>query len=448
MRSNLSYKRKFSKLANLFISLLILSGFLISCDWNSSEKRNSERAEMDGNTGITKNDSSYIVDVTAVDYAFGMPTEIPSGWITFRMQNMGKEVHHGVIAKFVDSLSYKALSQMISTAVEKSTLEAYDPIYAVMEKDYGGPAMLSPGLTGETTVYLEPGLYTLSCHLRTAEGIYHMDKGMNRPFVVTKNKSGTNKPATTVDLTLSNFAIEVGPITAGDQVFNINYEDYDYHNVHLAKLKKNQEIEDLKIWMTSAQAPSPFLFLGGAEQVPQGETSTFKAAMEPGRYALVAFGQSIAGMVAEINVPEKGQSVPVSKENINNEVRIYLDLEGTNYPRQLPIGRTPVTIKNTGNNNYRYILALIKEGSSKEDLKNYLFEVVGNRNDVSEETEVPYYHIWEKKLSPGEKNTFSLKVEEKNYVLVGPLIPGQSLKSQWREENLIHMIKGIKKNDG
>ena len=436
-------KKEITLIFKKIIYLCILVVLSVSCDWNSSEKTNTESAGSEEIEETTK-DSAFVVDVKALDYAFGMPSEIPSGWITFRMENLGKEVHHGVIAKFVDTLSYEKLSQMISKAVKESTQEAYDPLYAVMEKDYGGPAMLSPGLTGETTVYLEPGLYTLSCHLKTSEGIYHMDRGMNRPFVVTSKKVDTQKPQTTVDLTLSNFAIELGPVSAGDQIFNVNYEDYDYHNVHLAKLEQDQKMEDLMIWMTRAQMPSPYRFLGGAEQVPVGKTSTFKAFLEPGRYAFVAFGQSIAGMAVEITVPKKGKSVPVDDENINKEVIIKIDLEKTDYPQQLPIGRTPIAIKNTGDREYRYILSLLKKGSSKEDFEDYLENNIVEQKVETKGKKNPSYQIWENILSPDEEDKFSLKVEERDYVLLGPLIPGKSLKSQWRKQNLIHIFNGRK----
>ncbi|MGY5850046.1 hypothetical protein [Salegentibacter sp. F14] len=430
-----------------FLLSLCISTLLISCNWNNSNGKDSENLgnKKTENVKVHK-DSTYIVDVKAVDYAFGMPTEIPSGWITFRMENLGEEVHHGVIAKFVDTLSYQVLSQMISNAIAEATPTAYDPIYALMEKDYGGPAMLSPGLTGQTTVYLEPGLYTLSCHLKTPKGVVHKNKGMDRPFIVTDKKVPTEKPKTTVDLTLSNFAIDVGSISAGEQVFNVQYEDYNYHNVHLTKLEKDQKMEDLKVWMTEAQMPSPFKFIGGAEQVPAGKTSTFKATLKPGRYALVAFGQSIAGMAQEISIPKDGASQPRKSLDVNKKVRITLNLKDTSYPQNIPTGRTPVSVENTGSQDYSYILVLLKKGFTKNDLANYLEDAIVAEKMKIDSKSMPSYHIWDNIIPVGEKETFSLKVEEREYVVVGPLIPGKSLKSQWRDENLIHSFKGVTTN--
>ncbi len=70
---------------------------------------------------MAENDSSYVVDIIAADYAFGMPSEIPSGWITFRMENMGMEEHLGVINKYPDSLGYEGIVGMTREALTKKT---------------------------------------------------------------------------------------------------------------------------------------------------------------------------------------------------------------------------------------------------------------------------------------------------------------------------------------
>lgn len=57
--------------------------------------------------------SAHVVDLAALDYAFGMPTEIPAGWVTFRMGNMGAEEHIGLLQAVHDSLDLETVQELI-----------------------------------------------------------------------------------------------------------------------------------------------------------------------------------------------------------------------------------------------------------------------------------------------------------------------------------------------
>lgn len=69
---------------------------------------------------------------------------------------------------------------------------------------------------------------------------------MIRAFKVTDKKTGAGKPEGTVNITLSDFAISTGnTFGAGPQVFDVKFEG-QHHDVHLAKLAADQDLEDLK----------------------------------------------------------------------------------------------------------------------------------------------------------------------------------------------------------
>ncbi len=258
--------------------VLLLIIFCLSCQ----EKKKKDQVKLIDRELSEKAESSpYIVEVTAFDYAFGMPTEIPSGWVTFRMKNMRQEVHHGIVYKYSDSVTYDGLVSTIGEAFqEKELADPSNDFNSEVVTAMGGPAILSPGRTGETTVLLEPGVYALTCWMVAEDGEFHAMKGMTRPFVVTKENSGAEKPDGTVDITLEDVAINIqDPVGPGDHVFNVTFKTMD--NVHLAKLEEGQKLEDLNQWMNKAQNPSPFTFLGGAEQAPVGTVNTFKATLEP-----------------------------------------------------------------------------------------------------------------------------------------------------------------------
>lgn len=434
------------------IYLLILIVLSVSCNWNSSEKGNSEKAESDPESEITPQDSSYIVDVTAVDYAFGMPTEIPSGWVTFRMKNMGQAEHNAIIHKYVDTLQYETLTKLFSEALEGEGMQGFSKMFEGLDTDMGGPAILSPNHTGETTVFLEPGVYTLTCWMVAEDGEYHLQKGMNRPFIVTNEESGAEKPEGTVGITLSDLAIDIeDPIGAGEHVFDVNFEAS--HNVHLAKLGKDQKMEDLESWMNKVKTPSSFTFLGGAEQAPAGMSSTFKASLEPGRYALVTYGIADSGMREEIIVPEEGKAPAVENQPVNAEKRLIVGKEQRVLPESLPIGRTPLIVQNPDGQDYQYFLSFMKDGYSTEDYLRYINGAYVEETIDFMKEKPPYEDVWVGVVKAGEEKKINIELKNKQYILAGPLLTDEPWTAQWAGESMVHSLKagngieGVKKQE-
>lgn len=413
----------------IYACSLLLISLSLSC--KDGDKKNKTETDQIKATGTAK-DSAYVVEVTAADYVFGMPTEVPSGWVTFRMKNRGQEEHNAIIFKYSDSITYPELIKSIGKAMkEEKMMDPANIFHSQIETAMGGPAILSPGLTGETTVLLEPGVHALTCWMVAEDGEYHLMKGMTRPFVVTEEKSGAEKPEASVDITVEDVAIRIeDPIEAGEHVFNVNFETMD--NVHLAKLKEGQNLEDLKLWMNKAQNPSPFTFLGGAEQAPVGMTNTFKASLAPGRYALVTYGRAIMGMAEEFMIPENG-AAPKSKEPENSLIVIRNTSGGIQIPEEVQTGRTPVKLQATGDKQGLYVLGRLKEGKSMAEIKQFL-------NNASETTP-PYHPIWWGSLSPDEEVSLNLEFQAGTYLVAGPLPSGDQMPANSKTEELIHLFK-------
>jgi len=417
-----------------YIAFILLIPLLLSCGQKSSEKSNSYK--------IAANDSTYIVDIVAADYAYSMPSEIPSGWVTFRMQNKGNHEHHGIIGKFPDSLGYKKLNKMVIQSIGNEN--KFNQLQQLSVGQLGGPAGISPGGTAETTVQLEPGLYVFTCWLVAPDGKLHAEKGMQRAFKVTSEKSGATKPNGTIDITLSDYVIEIeDPIEAGDQIFNVNFQNSN--NVYLAQLKEGQNFDELIKWMTKVQTPSEFTFLGGAENAPAGMKSTFKATLEPGRYALVTYGNSISGMAEAFTVPSTGSIQPSKDKTENSPVLIESTSGNPTLPNTLPVGHTPVTIKNTGTKGQQYLLYMLKKGATQEEFRTFFENAYVDQSVNPNEMENPAYLAWYKVIGPGQEQEFVFKVYPENYVLIGPLLPPPPVildSSPWNR-GAVHTIKGI-----
>lgn len=283
---------------NVVPLIFILMTVFISCKQGSGEKVEKAQASVKED-GAISNDSPYIVDVTAADFAFGMPTKVPSGWVTFRMNNMGNEEHLGIISSYPESLAYEEIVQLISKALEEEGIEKFMAIRDQAEQEHGGPALLSPGFVGETTVYLEPGVYTLTCWVTASDGQPHFKKGMIRPFIVSGETTGAEKPQTTVEITMSGIGMDIpDSVKSGEHIFNVSYEDS--RSLHLVRLTPEQNVDDLTEWFDLIQAPSPYEFLGGALRAPEGSSSTFKATLDTGRYYFVTYGPEV--IVEELQV--------------------------------------------------------------------------------------------------------------------------------------------------
>ena len=426
-------------------SLYLLIFFLItiSCNWSTSEKKDKDQITVLKGDAKISEPSKYIVDVTALDYAFNAPEEILSGWVTFRMKNMGKEEHVAIIARFADTISLSRLQELIQKSRASGTIESYSKVSQFVNAEFGGPGLLSPNKSGETTVFLEPGLYAWACGVKSADGETHFQKGMIRAFKVVERKAASEKPNGTVNISLTDFAIStkdsIGP---GMHVFDVKFEDRDGHDVHLARLKPDQSLEDLEKWMLEVKVPSPYEFLGGAEQVPEGMHSTFKANLEPGRYAFVSHHLSTIGMSEEFNISENKKVPPLINKPVNPAVTISSGMDGTQYPKKVPVGRTPIIIKNDGTEAYNYYFSKVKQGYTEKQFLKYVKDIYVNEI-WSTELEKPLIDIYYGTIKPGQEKKFNLEMEESNYYLIGPFLTDKKWKAQWRENNLIHKITGV-----
>lgn len=418
--------------------LLFVFGSFISCNENSLANIGSSEAGESGN----EQDSVYVVDVTAADYAFGMPSELPSGWVTFRMKNMGLEEHLGIVSRFPDSISFKQLTGILNEALETGEFDDFLPYLQLREGPQGGPAMVSPGLTGETTVNLEPGLYALTCWVKAPDGQVHLQKGMSRPFTVSDEATGADRPQGTINVRLSNFDIRLeDSVGKGEHIFEVHFEDS--HNLHLARLEEGQTLEELKKWMEDLIAPAPFTFIGGAEPAPPGMTGSFKATLEPGRYAFVNYGYAHLGMAKEFEVPEKGKAA-VGNNDPEYEVVFDLGSKSTGTIK-IPAGCTAVKIKNTLPEAYAFHLHAINEGRSVGDVQNFYREVfIDSTRGFLDEGPVTY--MVAERIGPEEVKEITFKVEDRSYLLFGPI----PLEGDWapiiNNDDLYLQINGVPEN--
>jgi plastocyanin len=243
----------------------------------------------------------YIVDIRQVDYAYSMPAEIPSGWITFRAPNHGEEHHVAVFLRLPEGVTRRDWHEALAALHETGTqAEWWDEL-----EDAGGTGAVAPGLTAETTIWMEPGLYGVLCGVIAPDGTSHWAHGMQTTFEVTEEKSGAPEPNATVRLSLGSDGFQQeGTVTAGTHTVAVYFAEQPEltHDVHVARLGPGQTIQMAVDLMARPIEPFPLTFVGGAEQGPQGRTDYFTVTFEPGRYAWTCHLHASAGMVQEFTV--------------------------------------------------------------------------------------------------------------------------------------------------
>jgi hypothetical protein len=260
-----------------------------------------------------------VVEVTIETMDFQMPESIPSGWTTFRVNNVSAMTHLGVIERMPEGYGLREQQDEVAPVFQ----EGMDLIVAgdmdgAMAKFgelpewfgqivfFGGPGLMAPGQVTETTVFLEPGTYLLECYVKT-DGIFHsynpnpaMD-GMVAQFTVTDETNGAAEPLPTLEISIDseNGMEVVGEPSAGSHTVAVHFKDqvlhehFLGHDVHLVRLTPETDIGGLVAWMNWAlpaglQTPAPAVFLGGINELPSGTTGYFDVTLDPGEYAFIA----------------------------------------------------------------------------------------------------------------------------------------------------------------
>ncbi len=269
---------------------------------------------------------SGVVVVTARDFAFEAPQKVPSGWTTFRFENAGAQEHFVSISRMPEGKTVDDYRSEVVGAFGSSMGPYYDgevelgsaleALGAALPPWFGdvvfvgGPGLVSPGGSGETTIELTPGVHVMECYVKTPDGRFHVDLGMLREIVVTEETNGAAEPAADFDVTLANYVIDAPEsVPAGPKTIRVRViqdpEGPLKHDVHLIRVTDETDMEAVVPWMSwidGMVSPAPATFVGGAEQMHAGSWGFVHVTLEPGTYAWISEGYAAQGMVKEFVV--------------------------------------------------------------------------------------------------------------------------------------------------
>ncbi len=253
----------------------------------------------------TIDDNAVTITTNAMDFV--MVSSLPSGWHTFRYINKSTEPHFFLVEKYPEGKSLadgkkevipvfqNGMNMIMQGKPEEAGSEfARLPEWFGQVQFHGGSGIVSPKGTSITTLYLEPGYYVVECYMKMTGGIFHSSVGMVRALDVTD--SGETKgdaPVThDIDLTISSTEgiIQSEPVKSGKHTFRVEFldqivhENFVGHDINLAEIDKNVDLDALEAWMNWAdpngllsQPPEGVTFLGGVNDMYAGGVGYFTA---------------------------------------------------------------------------------------------------------------------------------------------------------------------------
>lgn len=299
--------------SNIFKLCTLLLVFVL---FNCKSDKKSESIEETLVEEEIFNEPSDVIDIVTRSMEFQSVDTIPSGWNTFKYQNLSTETHFFLMDKYPEG---KTVENTL-TDVAPVFAEGMDLInegkseegFAAFSKlpqwfgeiiFSGGSGLIGPKSTAISTIKLDPGYYIMECYVKMPNGKFHTMMGMAKPIIVLDKDSGNQPPEPTVNITLSGeegISYDKG-ITKGKHIFSVfvkdqkPHENFIWHDVNLVKLEDFASEDALEAWMDWSDpkglitpVPNGVTFLGGVNDMPAGSTGYFYADLKPGKYAFIS----------------------------------------------------------------------------------------------------------------------------------------------------------------
>lgn len=223
-----------------------------------------------------------VVTITATEYAFQMPAQVPAGPTKFVLKSAGKELHHAVIVRLDSGKTLKDVGDAMKNP-------GPPPSWIHLE---GGPNPPNPGGESNATLVLKPGSYVVLCFIPSPDGAPHMAKGMATSFEVTDSpQAADSAPAPDVVVRMVEYGYTLStPLKAGTQTIRMVNDGHQTHEAALFKFAPGKSAPDLVAWEAGgAKGPPPGSLYGGTAPMDPGASADFSVTLDPGDYALVCF---------------------------------------------------------------------------------------------------------------------------------------------------------------
>ena len=262
-----------------------------------------------------------VVEVVASDSSLQSRSTVPSGWVTFRMENEGTAHHSFKLRKLpkgqefeeyrrglfvpADSLEEALVEGKIDTATYQKEMRKHVPEWFGQVNTVGGITGLAPGETARITHKLGTGHYVLSCLFRTPENRTHALLGVRAGLHVTEDSSEAAPPEADVTAQISSGGLNVEAGALSDEQIVAFRSVKGPQGTHspwagLFRLSGETDADAVVSWMSRGiPLPAPTAWIGGPEPLPVGDVAYVHVGdLSPGRYAWVTeAARDTSGMI-------------------------------------------------------------------------------------------------------------------------------------------------------
>ena len=224
-----------------------------------------------------------VLAITATDFAFDAPSQIPAGLTTIRVTTHGKELHQAALIRLD---SGKTMADLAAAFKKPGP----PPAWAVAA---GGPNTPTPnGGTAEVTQDLPAGNYAIICYIPSPDGVPHFGKGMLHPLTVTPSTTpAAPMPNADATVTLADYTFTLSaPLTPGKHILRVDNAGPQVHELVLVKLSPGTTGKQLAAWVAGGmKGPPPAMPIGGVAPIAPGGTAFMPADLAPGNYSMLCF---------------------------------------------------------------------------------------------------------------------------------------------------------------
>ncbi len=227
------------------------------------------------------------VTITATDFAFKAPLQVPAGYVDITLVNKGKEPHQAQLVK-LDGIDFD----------EAQAAAAKTDIAAMQDKTVflGGPNGAGPGASSTTTAHLETGTYALFCFIPAADGENHVAHGMFTQVLVVRGATSVETPPEVAgSIVLGDFTFELPKDFTGKGMFVIDNQGNQIHELALYKIADGKTLDDAKAYLLTPPGtpppagPPPITEGGGVVGLSPRRQGWLDLDLAPGNYVLMCF---------------------------------------------------------------------------------------------------------------------------------------------------------------
>ncbi len=329
------------------------------------------------------------IAITARDFAFDMPAEIPSGWVSLTLTNEGEVNHHGIVMRLLDGVTLDdalaAMGDEEGDLAEISDLEFFLP-----DTD--------PGSSNQATVAMAPGHWiVLSVSMdASTDGEMTPDfvRGSIAEFDVVESDAMAAPPEPDVTLTIGaddfDLPTELGAGQHTIHVVNNSGQENGY--AFILKMENGATIDDVMAMFDALFSGQEmdmenmpvFHAVGGLMAYNLSDSYYTTVDLTPGDYTVISnIGGTefpYAGVNKSFTVAGDDSADTGSTEAVAEipAVTIEVNDDGFVIPDDFPGGIVAVTVQNNGSKDMDVSFLRIQEGASVDEIKALADDLMAN----------------------------------------------------------------------